>query len=71
MLMIHPLLSPRLYFRNTPLQPLPPQRTHEPSIPRSHARHLVKRIYLRLGPAMGFIAGLAIAAWALLPSAFR
>jgi hypothetical protein len=69
--MIHPLLSPRLYFRNTALQPLPPQRTHEPSIPRSHARHLVKRIYLRLGPAMGFIAGLAIAAWALLPSAFR
>lgn len=69
--MIHPLLSPRLYFRNTPLQPFPPQRTHEPSIPRSHARHLVKRIYLRLGPAMGFIAGLAIAAWALLPSAFR
>ena len=69
--MIHPLLSPRLYFRNTPLRPLPPQRAHEPSMLRSHARHGVKRMYFRLGPAMGFIAGLAIAAWGLLPSTFR
>ena len=69
--MIHPLLSPRLYFRNPPLRPLPPQCADEPSMLRIYARHTVKRIYLRLGPAMGFIAGLAIAAWALLPSAFR
>ena len=69
--MIHPLLSPRLYFRNPSLRPLPPQRAHETRILRSYARHVVKRIYLRFGPAMGFIAGLAIAAWALLPSAFR
>ena len=69
--MIHPLLSPRLYFRNTPLRPLSPLRAHEPSMLRNYARHVVKRTYLRHGPAMGFIAGLAIAAWGLLPSTFR
>jgi hypothetical protein len=69
--MIHPLLSPRLYFRNTARRPLPPQCAAEPSMLRIYARHAVKQTYLRFGPAMGFIAGLAIAAWALLPSTFR
>jgi hypothetical protein len=69
--MIHPLLSPRLYFRNSARRPLPPQHAEEPSLLRIYARHAVKQSYVRFGPAIGFITGLAIAAWALVPSTFR
>lgn len=70
--MIHPLLSPRLYFqhleKNKPERPLSLMRERRRHPMRDYAAQTARAIYLRCGSALGFIAGLTLAIWALYPT---
>lgn len=69
--MIHPLLSPRLFFQAQKDQTdrqLPPPRKQQPHPVRDYAVRTARQFYLRWGASAGFITGVALALWALLPS---
>lgn len=67
--MIHPLLTPRLFFQaNSQNQrSLPSRRERVPRPVRDFALRVLRQQYLRWGSSVGFISGLALVLWALLP----
>lgn len=69
--MIHPLLSARLFVQVDPRPEPPRPRMREPRPVRDFLVRVGAFAYRRLGPALGFLLGLAIAFWALLPAALR
>ncbi len=68
--MMHPLLSPRL-FAQSDRRPLAPLRPGEHRPVRDFLLHSAGRFYRRFGPALGFLLGLAVAFWTLLPETLR
>ncbi|MCP4038119.1 MAG: hypothetical protein GY944_11030 [bacterium] len=68
--MMHPLLSPRL-FAQSDRRPLAPLRPSEPRPVRDFLLRTGGRFYHRFGPALGFLLGLALALWTLLPETVR